>query len=309
MIFRLSIIIINYKTPELTRKCIEKIFTDPGIRDYEIIVVDNDSGDNSKEHILDPFPEVNWIENSENSGFGRANNLGAQMATGDYLLFLNSDVFVEANTIAICLKEMKSNSMIGALGCTLRNPDGTSQKSQFYHVGTYSGIMKDNLILSKFFRFDGKELQGLMGAFLMIPSALYHELKGFDPDFFMYSEELELCHRIRKRGYRLAYTDNTFALHEHGASSSPDWSLKQNLLSNALLHLKIKGFFGYGLYHLLFQFNILTNMMVLWYFDSTIRRHYKNLYKCYLSNGWSYFVIPFQYKKKYGSGKRSLKRA
>jgi len=304
----LSIIIINYKTPRTTLKCIEKIYSDPNHQDYEIIVIDNYSDDDSEILILSIFQEVVWVANVENVGFGQANNIGARHATGEFLLFLNSDVYVETNTISVCLQFMEANDRTGVLGCKLLNSDGSHQKSCYYHVGEYTSLLKDNLILTKFVRFKERQLMAVMGAFMLIPTRVYKEVGGFDPDFFMYAEELELCNRIRIRNYNIHCKDTVSAIHEHGSSSDNVWALKQNLLSTSLLFLKVKGRAGYLLYHIIYIINIITNVLVLWYFEKEIRRNFLKNYRAYFSNLRMYLIIPLKFSRVYGSSKESLKR-
>jgi len=121
----LSIIIVNYKTRELTSDCIDSIIkSNTKGFDYEIIVVDNASCDGSIEDIQSQFPEVKTIINKENQGFSKANNLGIKTATGEYILLLNSDTIVELNTLKDAHDFIKDHQHIGALGCKILLPSG-----------------------------------------------------------------------------------------------------------------------------------------------------------------------------------------
>jgi GT2 family glycosyltransferase len=305
----LSIIIVNYKTPELTAKCIASIYETAPLAHLEIIVVDNCSMDDSEKKITTLFPKVTWINNSENSGFGRANNIGAEKATGDYLLLLNSDIIIKKNTISDSLDYIKQHANIGVLGCKLMNEDNTLQKSVYYYTGDYMGVLKNNLVIDFIFKPTPLKIKAVMGAYMLIPKKVFNDVNGFDPDFFMYAEELDLCRRIAKKGLNIHYLETATAIHKHGGSSKgSDWSHKQNYLSNALLYLKARGTLGYTLYHILSMFTFITNMLLLWKMDKNYRHDFWQDQKKYFSNLWDYVKIPFLYSKSIGNGKRILKR-
>lgn len=307
---QLSIVIVNYKTPSLTNRCLSSII-DLNInnKDYEIIVIDNNSEDDSEELITNSFPQVIWVNNHINEGFGRANNIGINKAKGDYILFLNSDMVILDGTIEQCLFFLKENKQIGALGCKLINEDGSLQKSTYPYIADYKGLLEKNLAYDKFFKDQNQTIKGLMGSFLLIPINVISKVGGFDPDFFMYSEEMELCYRISKSGFKIVYFDKVKAVHVHGASSTNKrWATRQNYLSNALLFYKIKGVFGYILYHLLFITNSFTNFILMWLLDKNYRTDYFHIQLDYFSNFIQYLTIPILYKKKLGDGKRQLRK-
>lgn len=305
----LSIVIVNYKTPELIKQCAKSI-VDSSLDDIEIIIVDNCSCDNSEKEIVPMFPSVIWINNHENEGFGRANNLGASYSRGEYILFLNSDVILFKQTLEESLNYIQNNQDIGVLGCKLLNEDKTVQKSVYHYVGDFMAVLKDNLIVDFFYKEKTPKIKAVMGAFMLLPKKVFNEVKGFDPDFFMYAEELELCNRVAELGYRIEYFENAEAIHLHGGSSNgSDWSNKQNYLSNALLFLKVRGLFGYSIYHLLMFITFLSNVILLWKMDKTYRKDFLLEQKYYFSNFATYFKIPFLYSQSTGNGKRCLKRA
>ena len=302
-----SIIIVNYRTPDLTIRCVESIVQTTRVT-YEIIVVDNDSQDDSVEQIRHAHPTVQIIENTENEGFGRANNLGAAHAKGTYLLLINSDVILQENCIDHCLELLKQEPQTGVLGCKLVNDDGSDQNSQYFDVASLKSIWRTNVLIDKFFTFKRGELEAVMGAFFFIPRDLFRELGGFDPDFFMYAEELELCKRVRARGFTVKFIEDVIAIHKHGASSiGSTWSIRQNLLSNALLYLKTGGLLWYLAYHVTKGITHFFNLLVLWKMEKQFRRDYWFEVRMYYSNFWGYFAIPFRYSKRYNSGKTYLK--
>jgi len=304
----LSVLIVNYKTGEMTRNCIEQLNISISNRiAYEVIVVDNNSGDDSKNIVLSNLPEVIWISNKENSGFGAGMNLAMKNASGKFFLLLNSDVQVCEGAVEGCLGYIKEHKDIGALGCKIIYPDGKMQKSVWYNVADYREIWNSNLILTKFKQLQGNEIKALMGSFLIIPKSVIEKVGPFDPDFFMYSEEMELCHRIRKAGYRLYFNSNYEVIHEVGASSDENWATRQKQLSNVLLYRKIRGFFSCYLFLFLKTLNALSNFFILWIFPSEVRRSVLRSSKIFFSGLGRYLLIPFIYKRKTGSGKYQLR--
>ena len=307
---KLSIIIINYKTPNLTVKCLDSVYNTTKFENFEIIVVDNNSEDNSREIITQKFPSIKWIANPINDGFGRANNLGVKHAIGNYLLFLNSDVVVKPNTIDGCLVYLKQNPHTGVLGCKLLNEDGSLQKSVYTYVGSFKNILKENLLYDYFTIKKEAPIDAIMGAFMLCPKIVFEKTNGFDPDFFMYAEELEWCYRVKKEGYQIKYYDLYEATHIHGASSQTNnnWSSKQNMLSNALLYLKIRGVSGYIIYHMLFVLNFLINFILLWKMTKEYRKYFWLSYSDYFSNIFYYLKIPFLYAETNKQHVNPLKR-
>ncbi|MBS4014676.1 MAG: glycosyltransferase family 2 protein [Bacteroidetes bacterium] len=296
----LSVIIINYKTPDLLLRCINSIKLPKSIPN-EIIVIDNASNDDSKQIVTNQFPNIIWIQNPINEGFGRANNIGVSIAKGEYLLLLNSDMILQENTILCCLQEVKKHPQIGVLGCKLLNEDGSFQKSMF-SVASFRKLIDQNLIFNYFLPLKKEKEDAVMGSFMMIPKKVFQEVGGFDPDFFMYSEELELCHRISKAGYKIYYFDKATAIHKHGGSiSNKSWGNKQRYLSNALLFYKVRGLFGYLLYHKLFIGNAVTNFFAMWLLDKEYRKSFYKEQKYYFSNFVYYLKIPFLYSAEFKS--------
>lgn len=304
---KLSIIIVHYKTYALTRQCINSI----GYNDtWEIIIVDNNSQDGSKQKIKNEFPFVKWIENEQNEGFGRANNIGASETKGEFLLFMNSDMLIPENTIENCLQYIRTNPKIGVLGPKLLNEDGSLQKSAYHFIGDHQEILQENLLLDKLLKFKTPPIKAVMGSFMIIPKDVFRKVNGFDPDFFMYCEELDLCSRIAKIGYKIVYFDSEFAIHKHGGSSTTsEWVVRQTYLSRSLLVLKQKGISGYFIAHFIHHLNFLTNFILMWLLDDRYRKSFWTTNKSYFSNWLNYCKIPFTFNKNLGKGNKLLKSA
>lgn len=293
----LSIIIVNYKTPDLTLRCVKSIYESGIALPFEVIIVDNASGDHSKEWIITEFPEVIWVSNSYNAGFGRANNLGVTHSTGKTILLLNSDmVLLPDQRLEECIELLEKNSETGVVGCRLIHENGSDQKSVYYDVATIRYLLSYNILWCKLFGYKPRSLDAVMGSFMMFRRADFESVDGFDEDFFMYAEELELCKRFQRRNKTIIYNNNYTAIHKHGGSSDGSkWSGRQNMLSNALLYFKVRGCAGYLVYHFMFHVNIVTNLLLFFTLSAESKKSYIDLYRSYFSNyGW-YFRIPFYY--------------
>jgi GT2 family glycosyltransferase len=241
----LSIIIVNYKTPTLVSGCLKSIYDSVSDVEFEIIVVDNGSNDDSQKIVTSAFPQVIWIANDANEGFGRANNLGIKKSKGEYLLLLNSDIVVVENTVNQCLNEIKNRKNIGALGCLLLNEDGSFQKFTS-SIASFRKMLDLNLVFNYFIKPEKFKIDAIMGAFMLIPKNVLEECGCFDPDFFFFSEEVELCHRIKKGGYSIVCLEDVNAIHKgSGSNTDRSWAFKQGFLSSALLFLKVRGWGGY----------------------------------------------------------------
>jgi GT2 family glycosyltransferase len=230
----LSILIVNWNTRERTLACIHSIrkFV-PAQAAVQIIVIDNDSGDGSVEAIRESGVDVEIIENKENAGFGRANNAGLERATGRLVLFLNSDTEITASTIPDLLNEFDAHPEVAAFGCKILGYDEVPQHSVrgFPTLGAYLysdtflgmlGLFKHAHDRYRRKHFDFEQWQPIevaMGAALAVRSEVVEQMQGFDPRFFMYFEEADLCRRIHDAGHRLAYSPVPVVYHVGGASS------------------------------------------------------------------------------------------
>jgi len=221
----LSIVIVNWNTCALLRACLTSIFRHPPRACFEVIVVDNASSDPSPEMVRGEFPGVILKTNTANLGFAAANNLGSRLATGRFLLFLNSDTEVHASTLSEALSFMELHPETGVLGCRTLNPDGSLQNSAcafptclriFAHV---SG-------LSRFVKLPRRRLHErhrhpdyVQGSFLFVSKSVFAQCGGFNEIFFLYGEEVDLCLRLRALGLRIDYHPGIAITHHGGASS------------------------------------------------------------------------------------------
>lgn len=224
----LSVVILNYKVKWFLEQCILSVQKAIAGMDAEIIVIDNDSQDGSCEMVRQQFPGITLIENKENVGFSKANNQAVAIAKGKYICILNPDTAVEEDTFIAALDFYKSKENIGALGVYLM--DGTGNflpESKRNFPSTKASLLKLIGNDSKYYASHvSKEGDGqvdvLVGAFMLMKKSIYDEAGGFDEDYFMYGEDIDLSFKITKKGYSNYYLGSTKTLHYKGESTRKD---------------------------------------------------------------------------------------
>jgi len=230
----LSIVIVNYKTPGLLSDCLTTIYNDVGSDNFEVFVVDNHSGDDSRTILLSAFPRLNWIQMDYNSGFARANNAGMRVASGQAVLLLNSDTLVISNAISDAFRLLMDSKYIGC-GVQLLNKDGSSQISgNFFVRGNLNNLLPlpyvGAVIRNTGHLFSvrkphashsdqAQEVDWINGAFLMVKTESIRNAGMMDEDFFLYAEEAEWCARLRKFG-KLAIYGHLQVVHLQGATAN-----------------------------------------------------------------------------------------
>lgn len=225
-----SIIIVSYNVERFLIDCVESLMLKPPSIPFEIIVVDNNSTDNSVVKLRQKFPEISIFQSDHNIGFAAANNIGASHAEGQYLYLLNPDTVVEEGTIDELYNFLSSHPFAGAAGSYLKNPDGTFQFS-CYPFPTLSRELWRLLHLDSLIPFgsypqhkwDTKSPQKcdvVQGTSLMIKRSIWDSLKGLDEIFFMYSEEVDFCYRLMKAGFENYWVPTSIVTHFGGQSTS-----------------------------------------------------------------------------------------
>jgi len=230
----ISIIIVNFNAGELIFACIESIINNNTLKEYEIIVVDNDSTDHSVQIIKENFPEVKVIETGKNLGFSAGNNIGFKAATGDYILVLNPDTLVINNAIEKCVTYLKSHPEVGMLGCKVLSETGERQSTLMKFLRLQDILINifipykwicNNQWLGKRHYEDldhnhSYDVEVIVGCFMMLPRTLLNQVGGFDEDFFMYVEEVEWCWRVYQTGKKIRYYPDSQIIHYGGGCSS-----------------------------------------------------------------------------------------
>lgn len=249
MNYSLSIIIVNFNTPDLTIECVEKINKHTKNINFEIVIVDSNSSDGSFEILSNKFKNIEKIKvvkMRENLGFGMGNNFGVENSTGENILFINSDAFVNDNAIKTSLDYLLKNKNIGIVGPMLLNKDGSIQATGGYFpnlLNVFSWMTIQDLPLIDYlikpfhphktklktkndnFYFEERELDWVTAAFLMTKRDVFEKVKGFDKDYFMYTEEVDLCYKIKKLGFKVVYIPDAKVTHLGGASSTKEFAV------------------------------------------------------------------------------------
>lgn len=221
-----SIIIVNYDLTEEVRKLLLSIKKYVKLIDYEVIVVDNNSPDRSIENLNAEFPEFRFELLSTNLGFGHGNNVGAQIASGKYLLLLNPDTYLEEDIPFKLFQFAETNPDFGVIGPKLIFPDGKSQvsyarypnnKQELLNAVGLIGITLSTFYRIKDFLFKKSEFYNVdfvFGSCMFLKKEIFELVKGFDETFFLFMEETDLCYRIKNyKGYRVIYWKGTNVVH------------------------------------------------------------------------------------------------
>lgn len=246
---KLSIIIVNYNTYTLTKQTIDSVLEKKLKFEYEIMLVDNASQDDSMARLQEDYKELisqgllNITLNDANLGFAKANNIGMRKSKGEYILLLNSDTYVVEDCLQQCMQYIEhynteaaiqgeNECKIGALGCKVILPDGTldhackrgfpTPRASFYYFlklhkrdkvkyGLYDALHLDENEVG--------EVDCLMGAFMLMPRHVLDQVGLLDEDFFMYGEDIDLCYRIKEGGYKIMYYPEASIIHYKGGSS------------------------------------------------------------------------------------------
>jgi GT2 family glycosyltransferase len=337
----ISVIIVNYKTPQLLLECVQSIVDKTKDVSFEIVIVDNNSEDESEMLIKNHFQKVKWINSGYNAGFARANNIGIRNAIGSYILLLNSDTIVNEKTLINTFNDYidleKTKQKIGMLACQLIDLNGNIQHNSRPKVRNIEKIIVAHpfvILMFRIFRIKPEdkersheksnelhtvfhETKWLGGTFLFYNKDISLKNDYFlDEDFFMYGEDTEWSLRLRKKGYKHFFTPNASVIHAEGGSfkiKAPKWV--QISISEWLFIMK-----NYG--KIIYFFVALINLTGLQLDNALTKRHNKKLgnkvnnqdlesfeirKQVVLLLKKHFFKILFIYKRKTSSSKEYLK--
>lgn len=229
----LSIIILNYKTKGLTKQCVKGVLNADPKLDYEIFVIDNDSGDNCipelKEKIKDPH--LKFIQSEKNIGMGAGNNLGIKQAKGKYILILNPDIAVFKNDLEKMYEYIESHPKVGALGAKLVTPARELQYSCFQFPTPFKLISRRmNLPFTKKIRANyqmanwdhnsTREVDWVQGSCMLVRKDAIGKVGTFDEKFFMYLEDTDWCRRFWQAGYKVIYYPKVSLIHYYSRGAA-----------------------------------------------------------------------------------------
>lgn len=228
----LSVAIVNYNAEEELAACLGSLFANGGQSAIEVVVADNASSDRSREMLARRFPQVRLIRSDENLGFARASNLCWQAARSSLVLFLNSDTLVPKGAIDRLVAIARARPDVGVVGPKLLHPDGSIEMSfgkmlgfttEFLQKCRNAGYARGRgplrrAVLNAYSR--EREVDWVSGACLLTRRDLLETVCGFDENFFMYSEDVDLCARIRSAGAKVLFTPEVEVVHLLGRSAA-----------------------------------------------------------------------------------------
>jgi GT2 family glycosyltransferase len=229
----LSVIIVNWNSKDYLRKCIKSIISTTFGIEYEILVIDSGSFDGCRDMLSHFYPQVRFIQSAKNIGFAKANNAAFLESTGRNLLFLNPDTEVEGNALQTLLHCLESIKDAGVVGAMLLNTDRSIQTTCIRAFPTIinqlfeSGILRKALPNSCLYGMAPinrrssipSEVQALSGACMMIKRSVFEAVGMFDPEYFMYSEDIDLCFQVKMGGWKVYYIPSAVVIHHGGGCS------------------------------------------------------------------------------------------
>jgi N-acetylglucosaminyl-diphospho-decaprenol L-rhamnosyltransferase len=233
---RLNVVIVNFRTPDLTLNCINSVLALRIARPEDVVVVENASPDDSYQRLRAQLPAgVRLVRSSLNRGFGAGVNLGVVAGTHDYVLVLNPDTYFVDASLQRALDVLAAAPAIGLVGLDLTNPDGTRQYSarRFYSmldiVGRRTSLGRSGILRERIKRhlmvdawapgvpFDA---DWVMGTGFVVRRSIFEELSGMDEAYFLYMEDVDLCARVWHSGYRVVCVPGARLVHEHQRQSA-----------------------------------------------------------------------------------------
>ena len=276
---QLSVIIVNYNVKYFLEQCLFSVLKACRNIEAEVIVVDNNSTDGSRELLEVKFPSVYFTWHPANTGFAKANNLALASAKGEYILFLNPDTIVPEDCFEKCVAFLQSQPQAGALGIKMIDGSGKFLKeskrafpsplTSLYKLSGLAKLFPHSKIVARYHlghlsAAETHEVDVLAGAFMMIPRKVLQEVGSFDETFFMYGEDVDLSYRIQKAGYKNYYFAQSTIIHFKGESTKKG-SLNYVRLFYSAMSLFVKKHYSgtkAGVFNVLIQTGILLRAIL-----------------------------------------------
>ena len=272
---KLSVIIVNYNVQYFLELCLLSVLKASENIQTEIIVVDNNSSDGSCELILEKFPQIILLQNTENFGFSKANNLGVAKAKGEYVLILNPDTVVPEDIFEKIILYSETKKKFGALGVKFIDGTGNFLPEAKRNFPSVNVALKKLLGFSnKYYanhidQNENKEVEILSGAFMLLKRDVYLKNNCFDEDYFMYGEDIDLSYKLITKGYHNYYYGAATIIHYKGESTLKDKRYLKNFYGAMQIfyrkHFKISNFAHYSLNVL---FKVVVTCRSIWRIDS-----------------------------------------
>ena len=227
----LSIAIVSWNTRDLLRRCLESVYGTIAGPEFEVIVVDNGSTDGSPEMVRSEYPRATLLANDTNVGFARASNQAIRASSGRHVLLLNSDAVLLGRAAELMVRFLDAHPEVGAVGGMLLNPDGSFQSS----YADFPGLLGEALLLTGLSHWllpatypsypkarsrEARRVDWVGGALLAVRRRTLDAVGPLDEGYFMYTEEVDWCYRMKQHGWAVCYLPEARATHWSGASSS-----------------------------------------------------------------------------------------
>lgn len=253
---KVSIIIVNYNTPEYTTRAVDAVYHFTNSVDFEVLLVDNGSKDETIGSVLERFPQVRLLKSGFNLGFSKGNNLAVPYASGEYIALLNSDAFLLNDAFGEMCHYLADHPKCGVAGAQLVSESGEVQQSIF-KAPTAIGLMVNLLLGSKYPRISENEfavssfdynhtrrvIGGVSGACLVLRRELAEDNVILDPNYFFCLEDVDLCYSAMKKGWEIHYCASARVMHIGGASQRTE-KLSESIRRRELYWLSVKHFFN-----------------------------------------------------------------
>jgi len=227
---QIGVVVVTYNSAETVQRCLRSIHANPAVS--RIVVIDNHSSDNTAAQVQEVSfdePRLRFFRNGSNHGFAMACNQGASALAEPWVAFINPDVYLEADTLTRLLAHAIERPGAGLLGVELHDVNGdTDRNSRRQDISLYRLLRDIGDRDSVYVEADGERVQrveAVSGALMLMPSNLFVQLGGFDEEFRMHAEDLDMCRRVRDAGYEVLVANDIRALHIGGVStrSRPIW--------------------------------------------------------------------------------------
>ena len=231
----LSCIIVNYKNSEPLKDCLASLYQTAQRIDFETIIIDNSENDLGLQPLKELYPKAQFVSNSSNVGFAKANNQAAKIAQGKVLIFLNPDTILSDQAIDSMYRYYCSHTETGVLGPKVVDPEGSLQYSCRRYPTLWTGLFNRYSILSRLFPenrftsqylmrdFDHNEIRQvdwLSGCCLMVSKSTFENSHGFDENYFLFNEDVDLCRTIKQAGKEVIYFPEATIIHQVSTSNS-----------------------------------------------------------------------------------------
>jgi N-acetylglucosaminyl-diphospho-decaprenol L-rhamnosyltransferase len=249
----LSVLIVNWKSKDYLRECLKSIQVTSEELVTQIVVVDGGSFDGCGEMLANEFPSVQFVQSGKNLGFGRSNNLGFEQVTGELLFLLNPDTELKPNALQRMLLTLEELPQAGIIGARLLNTDGSLQTSCVQSFPTPlnqaldSNLFRELFPKSKlwgtypaFFSDESVAVEAISGASMLMRSDTFRRIEGFDPKYFMYGEDMDLCRKTHNLELKVYFQPQAEIIHHGGGSSDGEFSNFSTVFMRQSIHAFIQ---------------------------------------------------------------------